>query len=145
MTVPVVVLDANVLYPARLRDLFIRLAIAGLYRAHWSDRILDECFRNIQLHRPELTADRLDRTRNLMNTAIVDASVVGFEHLIERFELPDPDDRHVTAAAVASGATMIITSNLRDFPPHALEAHSPFESDRSNEQQLELFASGRTV
>jgi hypothetical protein len=40
----VVVLDANVLYPARLRDLFMRLAIGGLCQARWSDRILDECF-----------------------------------------------------------------------------------------------------
>lgn len=43
-------LDANVLFPARLRDLFIRLAIAGTYRARWSELVLDECFRNILMH-----------------------------------------------------------------------------------------------
>ena len=42
MARPAAVLDANVLYPARLRDLFLRLAIAGLYRALWTERIFDE-------------------------------------------------------------------------------------------------------
>ena len=31
------VYDANILYPAPLRDLFIRLAQAGLVRARWSE------------------------------------------------------------------------------------------------------------
>lgn len=35
------------LYPARLRDLLIRLDIAGLYQARWSEHILDECFENL--------------------------------------------------------------------------------------------------
>ncbi len=113
-------LDANVLFPARLRDLFIRLAGAGTYRARWSDLVLDECFRNILAQRPDITEARLQRTRELMNAAIADATVTGFDELIERFDLPDPDDRHVAAAAVAGGATIIVTSNLRDFPAAAL-------------------------
>lgn len=35
-------LDANVLFPARLRDLFLRLAATGQYRALWTEWILDE-------------------------------------------------------------------------------------------------------
>jgi len=61
----VAVLDANVLYPARLRDLLIRLAIAGLYQARWTERILGECFDNLVADRPDLPADRLRRTRQL--------------------------------------------------------------------------------
>jgi hypothetical protein len=68
-------LDANVLYPARLRDLLIRLAIAGLYQARWSDQILDECFDNLLENRPDLTQEQLARTRQLMTTALPDASV----------------------------------------------------------------------
>ena len=49
---PVALLDANVLYPARLRDLPIRLAITGLYHARWSEQILDECFDNLLENRP---------------------------------------------------------------------------------------------
>jgi predicted nucleic acid-binding protein len=126
------VVDANVLFPARLRDLFMRLAIAGAYRALWSELILDECFRNISRQRPDLDPERLRRTRELMNGAMVDALVVDFGHLIEQFDLPDVDDRHVAAAALAGGAASIVTWNVRDFPitalePHGLTAVSPDE------------------
>jgi hypothetical protein len=60
---PVALLDANVLYPARLRDLLIRLDIAGRYQARWTERILDECFDNIVEDRPDLTPAQLARTR----------------------------------------------------------------------------------
>ena len=116
----VAVLDANVLYPARLRDLLIRLAIAGLYQARWTERILNECFDNLLADRPDLPAGRLRRTRQLMAIAVPDAVVEGYEGLIEGLELPDRDDRHVLAAAVATGATRLVTANLADFPVAAL-------------------------
>lgn len=118
----VAVLDANVLYPARLRDLLIRLAIAGLYQARWTERILDECFDNLVADRPDLPADRLRRTRQLMAIATPDAVVGGYEGLIEGLELPDVDDRHVLAAAIATGATRVVTANLADFPVAAMPA-----------------------
>lgn len=91
----VAVLDANVLYPARLRDLLLRLTIAGVFQARWTARILDECFEGISADRPDLTAAQLDRTRHLMGVAVPDALVEGYEHLIGQLELPDADDRHV--------------------------------------------------
>jgi predicted nucleic acid-binding protein len=115
-----VVLDANVLYPARLRDLFMRLAIGGLYQARWSDRILDECFTNLAANRPDIRPGRLVRTRALMNVAIPDAIVTGYEPQMDRLDLPDLDDRHVLAAAIRSGATSIVTANLADFPRDVL-------------------------
>ena len=42
MDAPIVVLDACVLYPAALRDLFMRLAVAVLIEARWTDLIHDE-------------------------------------------------------------------------------------------------------
>jgi hypothetical protein len=36
--------DANILYPAPLRDLFIRLAQAGVVRARWTETIHHEWF-----------------------------------------------------------------------------------------------------
>ena len=51
--------DACVLYPASIRDLLIRLAGTGLFRARWTDRILDECFANIVAARPELEGGEL--------------------------------------------------------------------------------------
>ena len=110
------VLDANVLYPARVRDLLLRLAIAGHYRARWTERILDECFNNLLADRPDLPAERLHRTRGLMNAAVPDAIVRDYDHLIEQLDLPDPSDRHVLAAAMVASADIVVTSNLGDFP-----------------------------
>jgi len=64
--------------------------------------------------RPEL-GGKLPRTRELMNQAVPDALVTGYESLICNLELPDADDRHVLAAAIRAGAQAIITFNLKDF------------------------------
>jgi hypothetical protein len=119
-----VIYDACVLYPAPLRDLLIRLASKGLVRARWTDRILDESFRNILANRPDLVPGSLDRTRELMNRALRDVLVTGHEGLIEGLNLPDPDDRHVLAAAIRAGAQVIVTMNLDDFPESALAPFS---------------------
>ena len=110
------VLDANVLYPSHLRDLLLRLSIAGMYRARWTDTILDETFRSISADRAVLDPQQLRRTRELMNSAIEDVLVRGYERLIETVDLPDADDRHVVAAALRCGAEVIVTRNMRDFP-----------------------------
>ena len=116
----VVVYDANVLYPSTLRDMLIRVGLARLVQPKWTDRILEEVFGNLRTNRPDLDPARLDHTRRLMNDAIRDVAVTGYEHLIDQVELPDPDDRHVLAAAIHAGASVIVTRNLRDFPDDAL-------------------------
>ncbi|WP_340538181.1 PIN domain-containing protein [Nocardioides sp. GXZ039] len=118
----VVLYDANVLYPSTLRDLLIRVAQAGLVQAKLTDQILDEVFRNLKINRPDLESARLERTRELMNRAVRDCLVTGYEPLVDALELPDPDDRHVLAAAVKARVQVIVTSNLRDFPPDELPA-----------------------
>lgn len=119
----VVVYDACVLYPAPLRDLLLRVARTGIVRARWSNAILDECFSNILANRPDLTREKLARTRELMVAAVPDCLVEGFEELIDGLDLPDPDDRHVLAAAVRAGAQTIVTFNLKDFPAALTEKY----------------------
>ncbi len=116
----VVVYDACVLYPAHLRDLLIRVAEAGLVQAKWTEEILDETFRSIQKNNPDLDTGRLERTRELMNAAIPDCLVENYDGLADGIELPDEDDRHVLAAAVRSGAQVIVTVNTKDSPETAL-------------------------
>ncbi|XVV12845.1 PIN domain-containing protein [Actinoplanes sp. CA-131856] len=116
----VVLYDASVLYPSTLRDLLIRIAQSGLVQAKWSDDILDEMFAALRRQRPDLDPARLDRTRSLMCTAIRDWKVTGYAPLIDALKLPDPDDRHVLAAAIKAKAQVIVTANLRDFPPAEL-------------------------
>lgn len=115
-----VVYDACVLYPSHLRDLLLRIAKAELVHARWTDRILDECFVNLQRDRPDLKPDLLARTRTLMCAAVPDCLVTDYEPLIDGLQLPDPDDRHVLAAAIKCGAQVIVTFNERDFPFEAL-------------------------
>lgn len=117
-----VVYDACVLYPAPLRDFLMHLALTGLFRARWTAQIHEEWTRNLLEKRPELE-DTLPRTVVLMNQAVPDCLVTGHEPLINSIDLPDPDDRHVLAAAIVAGAQLIITFNLKDFPKEALSTY----------------------
>lgn len=114
------VFDAGVLYPAPLRDFLMWLALSGRFRARWTHLIHDEWVRNLLKNRPDLDAPQLQRTVDCMNEAIPDALVTGHEPLIEGLTLPDPDDRHVLAAAIRCGASVIVTFNERDFPAPVL-------------------------
>ena len=81
----------------------------------------------------DLTVDRLERTRAIMDEHFPEAVVSGYEALIAELDLPDVRDCHVLAAAVHGCASAIVTFNLRDFPadrltPHGLEAHIPMTS-----------------
>lgn len=115
------VYDANVLYPAPLRDFLMRLALTGAYRARWSAQIHDEWKRNLLLSRQDLTSAQLDRTSELMDKAIPDALVIDYESLVAGLELPDVDDRHVLAVAIKCNAATIVTFNLKDFPKAVLD------------------------
>lgn len=74
--------DACVLYPAPLRDLLLQLAMSDLFRAHWTKDIHAEWMRNVASDRPDLTPDRLERTRELMDAHVRDCLVEGYERLI---------------------------------------------------------------
>jgi predicted nucleic acid-binding protein len=113
-------LDACVLYPAPIRDLLMEVAVADLYRAKWSDAVHEEWIRAVLRDRSDLRREQLERTRNLMNANVRDALVTGFEPLIEILTLPDPNDRHVLAAAIKGRADLIVTTNLKHFPPGML-------------------------
>jgi predicted nucleic acid-binding protein len=122
--------DACVLYPAPLRDLLMHLALTDTFRARWTNRIHDEWIRGVLQNRPDLKKEHLERTRSLMDAHVRDCLVTGFEPLIAGLQLPDPDDRHVLAAAIRVGADVIVTFNMSDFPddalaPYGIEAQHP--------------------
>lgn len=119
----VALLDANVLYPAPLRDTLMHLAVARSYRPKWSALIHEEWIRNLLLNRPDLSRATLEGTRDAMQSAIPDALVEGFEPLIPTLSLPDEGDHHVLAAAIEGDADVIVTWNLKDFPQETLDAH----------------------
>ena len=94
----------------------MEFAVAGMFRARWTDRIHDEWIRSLLATRTDLNPARLSRTRELMNQAIPDSLVTDYADLIDGLTLPDENDRHVLAAAIKCGAGVIVTSNLQDFP-----------------------------
>jgi predicted nucleic acid-binding protein len=116
----VAILDANVLYPAPLRDFLLSLAFRGVFAPKWSSDIQEEWTRNLLQNRPDLTHDQLNYTVKLMDTAFPDALVTDFHSSINSFVLPDEGDRHVLAAAVHAKAHFIVTFNLKDFPRQSL-------------------------
>ena len=73
--------------------------------------------------RRDITREQLERTIRLMDSAVPDCLVVDFEELLGGIELPDPNDRHVLAAAIKADADAIITFNLKDFPESALRKY----------------------
>ncbi|MFI0348470.1 MAG: PIN domain-containing protein [Chthoniobacterales bacterium] len=118
-----VIYDACVLYPSALRDFLIQLAMTDLFKARWTDLIHDEWIRNLLKNRPDLTSDRLHKTRKLMNSTVSGCLVDGYENLIKSVKLPDENDRHVLAAAIHSDADIIVTFNLKDFPTEVLREY----------------------
>jgi len=130
MTGLTALLDANVLYPAGLRDFLLRLANRYLYAPLWSADIHAEWMRSLLADRPDLDPDVLMRTRAAMDDHFPDAVVTGYRAAAAALDLPDPDDRHVLAAAIEGRADVIVTGNLRHFPadrlaPYALAAQNP--------------------
>jgi predicted nucleic acid-binding protein len=143
----VVVYDANVFYPDALRDLHIRVALTGLVQAKWTLQIVDEALTALGRNRPDIPAAKLERLGLLINDSVPDCLVTGYEPLIEGLKLPDPDDRHVLAAAIKANAQVIVTANQRDFPPEDLapwniEAKSPddFMLDQISIDEKKVFA-----
>lgn len=118
-----VVYDSCVLYSAPLRDFLMELALTDLFRARWSEDIHREWIRSLLENRADLSEDQLLKTKKMMDSHVRDAVVTGYENLIPSLTLPDSNDRHVLAAAIRCGASVIVTTNLKDFPDHALEIY----------------------
>jgi predicted nucleic acid-binding protein len=114
------VLDANVLYSAPLTSVLLQLAEARLYRPIWSKDIHAEWIRAVTRNRPDIAPEMLERRRAAMDEALPDACVEGYGRLIGALELPDPDDRHVLAAAIRARAQVIVTFNEKHFPADVL-------------------------
>lgn len=118
------VLDACVLFPIATADALISLAVAGLFAAKWTVTIEAEWLAVAERRHAGL-AGRFTTRRDAMRDAVVDWEVTaeGWEALAPSLTLPDPNDVHVLAAAIAGHADCIVTTNLKDFPASALEVY----------------------
>jgi predicted nucleic acid-binding protein len=144
-------LDTCVLVPSRARDVLLEVASAGVYRPLWSYEILAELDRTLRLllAKREASRDQADaylaQLFRQMETAFPDALVTDWEALAQTTRLPDPDDRHVVAAAQVGHADVIVTDNLAHFPAAELPAPLVTQSlDQFLLDSLDLHA-GRVV
>lgn len=114
-------LDACVLFPLAMADALMSLATARLFAAKWTVRIESEWIAALERRRPDLKG-RLQVRRDQMREAIPDWEVPEAAWLAcaGGLKLPDPDDTHVLAAALAGHADCIVTANLRHFPADAV-------------------------
>src|SRR2546421_8388562 len=114
----IVVLDACVLFNAALRDTLLRAAEAELYRAQWSQEIVDELVRNL-VAEGRMTEDQARRLEAVLQVAFPEAFVKGYDTLIPALTC-DHKDRHVLAAAIPAHAQLLVTTNLKHFPDRSL-------------------------
>lgn len=116
-----VFLDTCVLYPIVLTDTLLRVAEQQVFRPYWSEDVMEELQRNLG-QVPQVGPDASRRRIRAVNRAFPDATVTGYEALIHGMEC-DPKDRHVMAAAVHSECQIVVTYNIKDFPPEAMAQH----------------------
>lgn len=116
-------LDACVLAPLTMREVLFAAARAGMFVPLWSSRIEEEWRRAAAKEARGLSQAAIDGDLALARAAFPQARVVGWEGLEPTLLLPDPDDRHVLAAAIVGRAARIVTDNIGDFPKRALEQH----------------------
>jgi hypothetical protein len=116
---PIVLYDANLLYPFHLRNLLVQLGVHHIVAPRWTAAIHDDWIGSL-VAAGRAPRERLLRTRNIMEQVLPEANISGYEHRIAGLTLPDPRDRHVLAAAIHTHAETILTFNLKDFPTAAL-------------------------
>lgn len=99
----VVLLDANFLFPFRVRDVLLTFAHEGLLRASCTDDILDEWTRNLIRLKPHLDAS-VRQQEAMIQEVFDECFVTGYQPIIPSLDLPDLGDRHVLAAAIRSSS-----------------------------------------
>ncbi len=110
-------------------NLLVQLGIGRLVSLRWTAAIHEEWIGNLVTD-GRTARERLVRTRDIMKYVLPGADVHGYEHRVPWLTLPAPEDRHVLAAAIEGGATVLLTFNLKDFPsdllaPFGISARDP--------------------
>lgn len=153
--VRVVLADANVLYSRVLRDYLLYAADEQVIAVLWSAEILREVTEHLAENVPGFDAEAGRRLILAMNAAFPYAEIEpGTGDYLDLADVPLPDDgdRHVLAAALAAEATVLCTSNTKDFPTAAvgtfgIEVMTPDEllSQLIAEYKPQMLAAHRTA
>lgn len=118
-----VILDTDVLVGALVRNIILSFAEAGFFRARWSSTTIHKELEPAIISAANLNPEKAALQRERIQLAFPEAEIVEDPILVESLTLPDADDRHIFAAAIQTKAALIVTNNLKDFPPAPLSAH----------------------
>lgn len=122
-TVGMAVFDATCLFSKHTRHLLLGYSVRGIVLGRWSRELLAEAAGNLA---KKLRGDSLADLGTWLKSEtdlVRDGLVENYKDWLDGLNLPDPDDAHVLAAAIASGATAIVTDNTKDFPTAYLDAY----------------------
>jgi predicted nucleic acid-binding protein len=125
-----VLYDANIFFSGFKRRVMLALARAEIFQARWSEDIHEEWMRALPERLPNITKEDVQKIREHIDGTVPDCLVGNYRPLVAGLELPDPNDRHVLAAAIRCGAQVIVTCDTADFPserlaPYDIEAQHP--------------------
>jgi predicted nucleic acid-binding protein len=113
-------LDACVLFPPIMRRMLIAVAEAGEITPLWSARVFEEWLYSVRQKLGPAEAALAEGEIALLRARWPAATIPPQPEAEAALTLPDPHDAHVLACAVAGGADLLVTLNLRDFPPRKL-------------------------
>ena len=122
-TKPIALTDTNILYSAGIRDILLQIAISELFEPKWTPDIRDELIDTFRKTRPDIDQQRIEGIWSGMNHYFPNALVTGYEYLVDNLVLPDPNDRHVLAAAIHANCDYIVSEDRKHFPAAALEQY----------------------
>ncbi|WP_299632434.1 RSP_2648 family PIN domain-containing protein [uncultured Roseobacter sp.] len=114
-----ITIDACVLYPTVMREMVVGVARMGAFQPVWSARILEEWARAAIKLGPTGEAQARSEIA-LLRAAWPEAEAPAVPHVEARLWLPDENDIHVFAVAVATSSDAIMTLNAKDFPKGVL-------------------------
>ena len=119
-----VFLDANVIYSITLADVLLTLAEHDLFLPLWTPNVLQEAQEAASRTLPDAAQQAFRKRLIMMDQAFPESSIHVEESEWSQFDLPDPDDRHVLAAAAQGQADALATRNIKDFPQKLLDSFS---------------------
>ena len=121
-------IDTCVLFPTVMRTILLEAVKLNHDSAFWSEKILSEWAASAKKV-GEFGQLQADSEISILRTNWPN-SVISFSfELEESLYLPDLNDRHVLAAAIAGKCDAIITLNKKDFPRQILDQYGLIRLD----------------
>ena len=144
-------MDACIIFPTVMREMLMETAEAGGFSPLWSEKILEE-WRHAAGRADFEVGGIAGVEIALLKATWPKAMVQTTPEAIDALSLPDRNDRHVLAAAIAGEAEFLLTRNLKDFPTKVLARHDiirrepdGFLLELAQDGTVDMLAIGRKV